>query len=244
MQRDTMFRIASMTKPVTVAAAMTLVEEGRLSLTDPVAKWLPELSDMRVLSDLRGSLDDTVPAAAADHGRRPDDPPQRVCVRVLGVGSARSRLRQAVAPPGPGRLAGGSRRASAGPSARRAADLQRLHRRARHRAVAHRGQAAERRVDRAHLRAARHARHRLQRRPDRTAAAPPRCTSSTTTTRCATTRWARRRSTIRRSAAAGLGCGRRPTTICASSGCCSGAERSTECGCCPRSRWRRCAPTG
>jgi len=44
MQRDTMFRIASMTKPVTVAAAMTLVDQGRLALADPVAKWLPELS--------------------------------------------------------------------------------------------------------------------------------------------------------------------------------------------------------
>ena len=62
MQRDTMFRIASMTKPVTVAAAMTLVDEGRLALTDPVAKWLPELSDMRVMTDPRGPLDDTVPA--------------------------------------------------------------------------------------------------------------------------------------------------------------------------------------
>jgi CubicO group peptidase (beta-lactamase class C family) len=62
MQRDTMFRIASMTKPITVAAAMTLVDEGRLSLTDPVTKWLPELSDMRVLRQEKGALDDTVPA--------------------------------------------------------------------------------------------------------------------------------------------------------------------------------------
>jgi CubicO group peptidase (beta-lactamase class C family) len=62
MQRDTIFRIASMTKPVTVAAAMTLVEEGKLALTDPVAKWVPELSDMRVLTDPRGPLDKTGPA--------------------------------------------------------------------------------------------------------------------------------------------------------------------------------------
>jgi CubicO group peptidase (beta-lactamase class C family) len=47
---------------VTVAAAMTLVEEGKLALTDPVAKWLPELSDMRVLTDPRGPLDKTGPA--------------------------------------------------------------------------------------------------------------------------------------------------------------------------------------
>ena len=62
MQRDTVFRIASMTKPVTVAAAMTLLEEGKLALTDPVARWLPELSDMRVLTDPLGPLDKTVRA--------------------------------------------------------------------------------------------------------------------------------------------------------------------------------------
>src|SRR6478672_13159406 len=62
MQRDTVFRIASMTKPVTVAAAMSLAEEGKLSLTDPVAKWLPELANMRVLLDPRGPLDRTEPA--------------------------------------------------------------------------------------------------------------------------------------------------------------------------------------
>lgn len=62
MQRDTIFRIASMTKPVTVAAAMTLIEEGKLSLTDPVSRWLPELTDMRVLADPAGPLEDTVPA--------------------------------------------------------------------------------------------------------------------------------------------------------------------------------------
>ena len=62
MQRETIFRIASMTKPVTVAAAMSLAEEGKLSLTDPVTKWLPELANMRVLLDPRGPLDRTEPA--------------------------------------------------------------------------------------------------------------------------------------------------------------------------------------
>ncbi|MCG5433624.1 beta-lactamase family protein [Mycobacterium sp. MYCO198283] len=65
MQRDTIFRIASMTKPVTVAAAMTLVEEGRLALTDPVTEYLPELSDMRVLDEPGGELDRTHPAQRA-----------------------------------------------------------------------------------------------------------------------------------------------------------------------------------
>ncbi|BBZ33987.1 hypothetical protein MCNF_25920 [Mycolicibacterium confluentis] len=62
MQRDTVFRIASMTKPVTIAAAMCLVDEGRLSLRDPVTRWLPEFSDMRVLTEVRGALENTVPA--------------------------------------------------------------------------------------------------------------------------------------------------------------------------------------
>ncbi len=62
MQRDTIFRVASMTKPVTVAAAMSLLEEGKLTLSDPVTRWLPELADMQVLVDPTGPLDQTVPA--------------------------------------------------------------------------------------------------------------------------------------------------------------------------------------
>lgn len=62
MQRDTIFRIASMTKPVTVAAAMAMIEEGKLALSDPVSRWLPEMADMRVLIDQAGPLDNTVPA--------------------------------------------------------------------------------------------------------------------------------------------------------------------------------------
>ena len=62
MQRDTIFRIASMTKPITVAAAMSLLEESRFALTDPVTPWLPELADLRVLADPGGPLDRTVPA--------------------------------------------------------------------------------------------------------------------------------------------------------------------------------------
>ena len=62
MQRDTIFRIASMTKPVTVAAAMSMAEQGRIALADPVTRWLPELADMRVLTEARGPLEATVPA--------------------------------------------------------------------------------------------------------------------------------------------------------------------------------------
>jgi CubicO group peptidase (beta-lactamase class C family) len=63
MQRDTIFRIASLTKPITAAAAMILVEECRLRLDDPIDPWLPELTDRRVLRSLASPLDDTVPAA-------------------------------------------------------------------------------------------------------------------------------------------------------------------------------------
>jgi CubicO group peptidase (beta-lactamase class C family) len=62
MRRDTVFRIASMTKPVAAAAAMSLVEDGTLTLSAPVDHWLPELSDRRVLRRIDGPLDDTVPA--------------------------------------------------------------------------------------------------------------------------------------------------------------------------------------
>jgi CubicO group peptidase (beta-lactamase class C family) len=62
MRHDTIFRISSMTKPVTAAATMILVEECRLRLDEPVDQLLPELSDRKVLKRLDGPLDDTVPA--------------------------------------------------------------------------------------------------------------------------------------------------------------------------------------
>jgi CubicO group peptidase (beta-lactamase class C family) len=63
--RDSLFRIASMTKPVTGAATMALIEEGLLGLDEPVDPLLPELADRWVLRDLAGPLDDTVPAQLA-----------------------------------------------------------------------------------------------------------------------------------------------------------------------------------
>ena len=63
MDRDTIFRIASMTKPVAAAAAMILVEECRLRLDEAVDRLLPELADRRVLRRLEGPVDDTVPAS-------------------------------------------------------------------------------------------------------------------------------------------------------------------------------------
>ena len=65
VQRDSLFRIASTSKPVTGAATMALVDEGLVGLDDPVDKWLPELADRRVLRRMDGPLDDTVPAERA-----------------------------------------------------------------------------------------------------------------------------------------------------------------------------------
>src|SRR5262245_28149405 len=63
VQRDSIFRIASMSKPITAVAALILVEECRLRLDDPVDDLLPELAERRVLVDGRGPVDgDTVPA--------------------------------------------------------------------------------------------------------------------------------------------------------------------------------------
>ena len=71
MRRDTIFRLASMTKPITAVGAMILVEECRLRLDDPVDEWLPELKDRRVLRTIESPLDDTVPAKRPDHAARP-----------------------------------------------------------------------------------------------------------------------------------------------------------------------------
>src|SRR3954452_17908018 len=65
MRRDTIFRIASITKPIAAAAAMILVEDCRLRLDESIEPWLPELSDRRVLRSLSSQLDDTVPARRA-----------------------------------------------------------------------------------------------------------------------------------------------------------------------------------
>jgi CubicO group peptidase (beta-lactamase class C family) len=65
VQRDSIFRIASMSKPVTAAATMVLVDDGVLSLDTPVERWLPELANRRVLKRLDSELDDTVPVERA-----------------------------------------------------------------------------------------------------------------------------------------------------------------------------------
>ncbi|CAL9638498.1 Putative D-alanyl-D-alanine carboxypeptidase (plasmid) [Streptomyces sp. enrichment culture] len=99
MRRDTLFRMASLTKPVTAAAVMILVEECRLRLDDPVETWLPELANRRVLARIDAPLDDTVPARRSITVRDlltltsgfglvpapPDTYPIQVAIRERGV---------------------------------------------------------------------------------------------------------------------------------------------------------------
>jgi CubicO group peptidase (beta-lactamase class C family) len=62
LRRDAIFRIASISKPIGAAAAMALVDDGIISVADPVDRFLPELADRRVLRSLESPLHDTVRA--------------------------------------------------------------------------------------------------------------------------------------------------------------------------------------
>ena len=65
MRPDTLFRIASITKPVTAAVVLSLAEDGLLGLEEPVNRLLPELADRRVLRRPDGPLTDTIEAERA-----------------------------------------------------------------------------------------------------------------------------------------------------------------------------------
>jgi CubicO group peptidase (beta-lactamase class C family) len=60
---ESIVRIASITKPIIAAALMLLVDEGLVSLDDPIARWLPELASPRVVRTPQSAIDDIVPAA-------------------------------------------------------------------------------------------------------------------------------------------------------------------------------------
>lgn len=64
-RRDSIFRISSTSKPITAAATLAVVGEGLLELDEPVERLLPELADRRVLRQMDGPLDETIPAARA-----------------------------------------------------------------------------------------------------------------------------------------------------------------------------------
>jgi len=63
--RDSLFRIASTSKPITAAATLAVVAEGAIALEEPVDRLLPELAEPRVLRRMDGPLEDTVPAIRA-----------------------------------------------------------------------------------------------------------------------------------------------------------------------------------
>ena len=63
MARDSIFRIASITKPITAASVMMLIEDGRIALDDPVRRWLPELAEPVVVRTPASAVDDVIPAA-------------------------------------------------------------------------------------------------------------------------------------------------------------------------------------
>ena len=62
MTPDSIFRIASITKPITAAGVMCLVDDGRITPDDPVGRWLPELADPVVVRTPESEVDDVVPA--------------------------------------------------------------------------------------------------------------------------------------------------------------------------------------
>src|SRR3954471_12167261 len=62
VEADTLWRIYSMTKPVTSVAAMMLWEQGKFDLSDPISKWLPEFAEMRVYTGGSAAKHSTVPA--------------------------------------------------------------------------------------------------------------------------------------------------------------------------------------
>jgi CubicO group peptidase (beta-lactamase class C family) len=72
MPRDAVFRMFSMTKPFTAVAAMMLVEQGRLRLSDPIEEWLPELKDLKVMVERRDA------SGAAAYATVPAERPIRV----------------------------------------------------------------------------------------------------------------------------------------------------------------------
>ena len=65
MNCDTIFRVASLTKPIVAVAVMILVEDCKLRLEDSIEPWLPELANRRVLKSISSEIEDTVPARRA-----------------------------------------------------------------------------------------------------------------------------------------------------------------------------------
>ena len=168
LAEETIFRIYSMTKPITSVAFMMLVEEGAVALDDPVEKFIPAWRDLGVfVAGGPGHVPDP-PAGPADAGRRPSPPHQRPHLRLSEPDQRRRRL-----PKGRDRRDGrqarpcgddqGPRRPPAGILAGRGVELFGFHRCP---GLSHRDDqrtVLRRFPSRADLRAARHVRHRFPR---------------------------------------------------------------------------------
>src|SRR4051812_4259527 len=98
VERDTIFRLASMTKPVTAVAALTLYDEGRFALDEPIAHVAPEFAGLQVLRDPNGPLHETDAAGRAitfgdllthrsglSYGEFHRGPIARACADTLGA---------------------------------------------------------------------------------------------------------------------------------------------------------------
>ncbi len=101
MTANTIFRIASMTKPITSVALMMLFEEGHFLLSDPISKWLPEFADMKVVQPAPAGERietpyTTVPGQTPDYHQAPSHTHGRLAEFVSRMDSA--RIRQARKP--------------------------------------------------------------------------------------------------------------------------------------------------
>ena len=169
MRTDTLFRIASMTKPMTSVAVMMLYEEGKLLLTDPVSKFIPAFKGQQVqpagpeapaepvaarrdatirdlLSHRSGLTYGFLNGGAVGNAYRKNDVPDGLAADLAHPGA------------GDGRAGGAAARQPAG----RGVQLQPVHRRARPRRRGRVGAGAGRVLPRAHFHAAGHERHRLR----------------------------------------------------------------------------------
>ena len=99
MTTNSVFRIASMTKAITAAAAMQMVEQGKLSLDQPAKEILPFLADTKVLLGF-DSKDNPILRAPrdGDHAAQPADPYRRLRLRHLERGDAPVRQRSPACP--------------------------------------------------------------------------------------------------------------------------------------------------
>ena len=184
MTNDAIFRIASMTKPIVSVAAMMLVEEGKLTLADPVSKYIPELQARPRSASREATPDGTVElvaraADAADDRAGPAAPhlrsrPTAQFGEQAGASSPISTTKVDDRDQTQRRDDRQARQAAAALPARHDLGVQPVDRRARPRGRGRLGQAARPLHRRAHHRAAQHGRHRFLRARARQADAAPR----------------------------------------------------------------------